>query len=326
MLRTMDEFALIERIRRRLARDDARVQIGIGDDAAVLAPMARGTVLSVDVVVEGVHFERRWLGWEEIGGRGYVAALSDLAAMGAEPVAGLLSMVIPTNVDEEAVLSMIEGVAQAADYYGAPVVGGNLSVGRQLAIHSTVVGEAPARPMRRRGARVGDGVFVTGTVGAAALGWRLLAAGRDEATEETHAFLQRWRRPRARFDVAEQIRRVASSCIDLSDGVLQDLGHLCEQSGVGADVEIGRLPLERGHHTVATAAGEDPLELALSGGEDFELLFTASPREAQGLGKIATRIGTIVEATTQRGRVRALDEQGQERPTARTGHRHFTNE
>jgi thiamine-monophosphate kinase len=316
MLRGVDEFALIERIHRRLARDDARVRIGIGDDAAVLAPMARGSVLSVDVGVEGVHFDRRWLTYEDVGWRGYVAALSDLAAMGAAPVAGLLSMVLPADLDEAAVLAVIDGVAAAADRYGAPVVGGNLSAGRQLALHSTVVGEAPEAPLRRRGARVGDGVFVTGTVGAAALGWKLLSRGRGEAPE-ARPFVARWRRPRARFDLVDRVSAVATACIDVSDGVLQDLGHVCAQSAVGADVEAARLPTEPGQRALAAQIDEDPDELALSGGEDFELLFTA-PLDAVP-ADLAVRIGVITEGEA----VRALDADGAERRVRRPGHRHF---
>ncbi|HJL14344.1 MAG TPA: thiamine-phosphate kinase [Sandaracinaceae bacterium LLY-WYZ-13_1] len=315
----MDEFELIDRIRARLARDAPRVRIGIGDDAAVLAPLSGGIVISVDAVVDGVHFDRRWLGWPDVGWRGWCAALSDLAAMGAPPVAGVLSLVVPSDEDEANVLAMIGGVAEAADAFDAPVVGGNVSGGRQLALHSTVIGEAPAEPLRRAGARVGDAVWVTGTVGAAALGWRLLEAGRADDPEAA-PFVARWRRPRPRFDVMDAVRSVASAGIDVSDGVLQDLGHVCEASGVGADVELARLPRVPGHRSLAARVDADPDALAAGGGEDFELLFTAPP--AAGLGGVATRIGTVRE----RGEgppVRALDADGRERAVARAGHRHF---
>ena len=307
----MDEFELIGRIRERLTREDARIELGIGDDAAVLRPMAHGSVWTVDVVVEGVHFDRRWLAWEDVGWRGYVAALSDLAAMGAAPVAGLLSLVIPNTVTEAEVLALIDGVAAASDAYGAPVIGGNVSAGAQLALHSSVVGERPAVLMTRGGARVGDAVFVTGTVGAAALGWTSLSKGRDEAP-----FADRWRRPRARFDVMDQVAKVATACIDVSDGVLGDLGHVCEASGVGADVEIARLPLELGHRALAAAIGADPDALALAGGEDFELLFTAPRDEVPPA--LATHIGVV----TPGDRPRAIDATGSIHAISSTGHRH----
>lgn len=311
----MDELALLTKIEERLALRDSRVSIGVGDDAAVLAPMARGAVLSVDVAVEGVHFDRRWLSLEDAGYRGYVAALSDLAAMGAAPVAGLLSMIVPSAASDDDVLGMIDGAREAARAYGAPIVGGNLSSGGELAMSTTVVGAAPERPLLRSGARAGDALFVTGTLGAAALGLSLLS--RDEgAREQAAAFVERWRRPRARFDRIPALLGVASSAIDVSDGLAQDLAHLARASGVAAIVESALLPLEDGHAVLATALGLDGDLLALSGGEDYELLFTA---EADAVdASIATRIGSV---TAGQG-VRVLDRSGDERLLPRGGYQH----
>lgn len=311
----MDELSLIAKIRERLSRDDARVALGVGDDAAILAPLARGAVLSVDAAVEGVHFDRRWISLDDAGFRAYVAALSDLAAMGAAPVAGLLSFIVPRGAPDEDVLRMIDGAAEAAAAYGAPIVGGNLSSGRELAMSTTVVGEAPARPFVRGGARPGDAVYVTGTVGAAALGLALLA--RDEAERDGAAvFVARWRRPRARFDCAALIADAVTSAIDVSDGLAGDLEHLCEASGVGAVVESARVPVEARHHELAQALGLDGTELALAGGEDYELVFTA--KEGAIDPRVATCIGTIVP---ERG-VRVLDVHGSEIPLSRRGHIH----
>lgn len=310
-----DEFELIAAIRERLARKDERIEIGIGDDAAILKPTTRGTVLSVDVVVEGVHFDRRWLAWEDVGWRGYSAALSDLAAMGARPSAGLLSMILPSTMGDDDVLAIVDGVAAAADAFGAPVVGGNVSSGTQLSMSTTVVGEAPARPITRSGARIGDAVYVTGSVGAAALGLALLSSG-EAARAGALPFVARWRRPRPRFDVVPALEGVATSAADVSDGLAQDLGHLCEASGVGAVIEEARLPLEPGHDALARALGRDGMLLALAGGEDYELVFTA-PRSRVAPG-IATEIGAVVEGS----KVRVLDRHGQERTLARAGHRH----
>lgn len=310
----MDEQALIAAIRACLGRDDPRVAIGIGDDAAILAPMSRGVVLSVDVVVEGVHFDRRWLADEDVGWRGYVAALSDLAAMGASPRAGLLSLVLPSALEDEAVLAIVRGAGQAADAYGAPVVGGNLSRGAELSMSTTVIGEAPPSPLTRSGAREGEGLFVTGTVGAAALGLAALAAGQGSRAD-AGPFVARWRRPSARFDVVSRLLGLATSAADVSDGLVADAGHLAEASGAGAVIEQARLPLAPGHQALAASLGEDGELLALSGGEDYELVFTA-PADAEL--PFATRVGTIVRGEG----VRVVDRHGAERALRRTGHRH----
>ncbi len=312
----MDEFALIAAIRARLTRRaPPGVTLGIGDDAAVLAPMAGGAVLSVDVAVEGVHFDRRWLRTEDVGWRSYTAALSDSAAMGASPKAGLLSLILPADVPDDDVLAIVEGVAEAAEACGAPVVGGNVSSGAQLSITSTVVGEAGANVLTRSGARPGHAVYVTGTVGTAALGLALLATGRSELEGAT-PFVDRWRRPRARFDAADALRRVARSAVDVSDGLVADLVHICEASGVGATIEVARLPLAPKHETLAAAIGRDGADLALAGGEDYELLFTAPP------GTVSPDMATAVGSIEEGDRVRVLEPSGAERSLATSGHRH----
>jgi thiamine-monophosphate kinase len=306
----LDEFDLIARIKARLSRADPRVRVGIGDDAAILAPIARGIATSVDTAVDGVHFDRRWLTFEDIGWRSYAAALSDLAAMNARPISGLLSLVLPPDLEDVSVLSIADGVAEAGDAFGAPVIGGNISSGRELSITSVVLGEEGERTTLRSGARVGDGVFVTGLVGAAALGQKLLAKHAP-----IDVFAARWRRPRPRFDLARAVASVATSAIDVSDGLAQDLGHICEASAVGALVEIDLLPVDPAAAEAARSIGEDASMLALGGGEDYELLFTASEAPPPD---VATRIGSIV-----RGRgVRVLDRNGEEVAIALAGHRH----
>ncbi|MCA9608139.1 MAG: thiamine-phosphate kinase [Myxococcales bacterium] len=274
----MTENELLRALAARLSKDDPRVATGIGDDAAVLAD---GTVLSVDAVIEGVHFEREWLSLRDVGWRGTVAALSDLAAMGAAPVAVLSSVSAPRP---EEVLEVMDGVAEAAHAHEAALVGGNVARSDALSLHTTVVGRARS-PWTRAGARVGDAVYVTGTVGAAALGWRALAQGRVLPT-----FADRWRRPRARFDLTAHLG--PSACLDVSDGVARDLSRLCSASGVGARIEIDRLPTEPGFAEACAELGLDPDAIALGGGEDYELLFTMAASLPPSL---ATRIGEIVE-------------------------------
>lgn len=306
----------IARIRARAATaDPARVAIGIGDDAAVLGPRAAGAVLSVDACVEDVHFVRGWLAPADIGWRAWVAALSDLAAMGARPVAGLLSLVARDDEDEAMIEGLFDGVAEAAQAYDAPLIGGNLSSGPTLMLSSTVIGDAPATPWRRDAAVIGDAVYVTGPVGEAALGWRILRDGGARTDDEARA-VARWRRPRARFDRVDALTPFVHAAIDVSDGLAQDLGHLCAASGVGARIELSRVPLALGFEAVARARGEDPRALALGGGEDYELLFTAPPGSVDPAH--ATDIGRVTEARA----LRFVDPDGREHEPPR-GHRHF---
>ncbi len=297
----MNEEALIEALERGLARPDPRVRLGIGDDAAVLED---GTVLSVDAVVEGVHFQREWLSLAELGHRGTVAALSDLAAMGATPVAILSSL---TGPDAGEIAEIMSGVGEAAGRYGAVVIGGNVARSTTLSLHSTVIGRVGAA-WRRSGARVGDAIYVTGTVGAAALGWRAIDAGLA-----LEPFVSRWRRPSARFDVVPHLQ--PTSCVDISDGVARELGLLADASRVGMRLEVAALPVEAEMAAAAAQIGVDPDELALSGGEDYELLFTAPASLDPAL---ATRVGEVVD----RPGVHLVRRDGAvERP--RGGHQHY---
>lgn len=298
----MNEDALIAALTHGLASaSDPRVRLGIGDDAAVLDD---GTVLSVDAVVEGTHFRRAWLTLAEIGHRGTVAALSDLAAMGASPVAVLSSVAGP---DAEELTEIMSGVGEAAQRYGAVVVGGNVARAEVLSLHSTVVGRVHA-PWTRSGARVGDAIYVTGTVGAAALGWRALAEGLS-----LEPFVTRWRRPNARFDLVPHLR--PSACIDVSDGVARELGLICAASGVGARLEVAALPTEPGMSEAAARIDADPDALALSGGEDYELLFTLA---ASLDPTLATRVGEVIagEGVNIVGRDGTIDH-------TRAGHQHY---
>lgn len=282
----MDEFARIAAIEARLGGDWSAVQIGIGDDAAVLACDPRPQVLSVDAAVEGVHFEWHLGSARALGRRAAVAALSDLAAMGATPRAMLSALTLPEDFDGARLMAFVDGLADAAREYDAPVVGGNLTRGRTFAANTTVVGALDGPAIGRRGARVGDQLYLTGPVGGAALGLRLLLADRRAPFPGLCAM---WLRPHARIEAGLRLQGLAHAAIDISDGVLQDLGHLCRASGVGARIDAAALPLATDACEAAAAIGEDATLLALGGGEDFELLFAAAadaPIEGHWIGEI----------------------------------------
>ncbi|HMI91193.1 MAG TPA: thiamine-phosphate kinase [Polyangiales bacterium] len=290
------EFERIAEIRKRFAIADVNadgVVIGIGDDAAVLAPSASAQVLSVDAQVDGVHFRQDLLAAPEIGQRALSAALSDLAAMGASPRAALLALVVPVELSDATLYAIADGVAEAANRYGCPIIGGNLARGAQLSLTTTVIGEHAGSVLTRAGARAGDGLFVAGELGSAGLGLRALLAGRSERVPGAVA---RWRTPQALIAIGRTLAAApppgASAAIDVSDGFLQDLAHLARASNVGFEVELARLPLGPDVAEHAQALGHDPLALALGGGEDYALLFTA-PANATGLPGV--RVGRACE-------------------------------
>jgi thiamine-monophosphate kinase len=298
-------------------RSDSAVALGIGDDAAILKPHPSSTVVSVDAAVEGVHFRFEYGSAEALGARAFLAAASDLAAMGATPSAALISIALPPSRRELA-LSIAEGIASAARSVACPVIGGNVSRASEVSIHTTVMGTLPAdaTPLTRAGARVGDALFVTGTLGAAALG--LAAIQRGYASEELLApFVGRWREARAQVALGMQLRGVASACLDVSDGLLRDARRLAEASEVTLTIDADALPLDPEHARAAQLLGLDPLALALSGGEDYELLFTADPSFA---APWASRIGAVTDRREAPLEVRLA---GAAIRLERLGHDHF---
>ncbi|HZY05951.1 MAG TPA: thiamine-phosphate kinase [Anaeromyxobacteraceae bacterium] len=261
--RTVGEFELIERFTRGLPPGGEGVRLGIGDDAAVVeAPRGERLLLAVDAVVEGVHFRRGWAP-EDVGWKALAVNLSDLAAMGGRPLWALAALAVPRGRDPAWLVRVGRGLAACARRYRVAVVGGNVTRARDLSLTVAVVG-AVRRPLTRSGARPGDAVMVSGTLGDAALG---LAPGAPPA------LAARQRRPRPRLDLGRALCGIATACIDVSDGLVQDLGHLCRASGVGASLRLAELPLSPAYQT-ATRRARDPWAAALSGGEDYELLCT----------------------------------------------------
>jgi len=288
------EFSRIAALAARVASPGRGVTLGIGDDAAILAPFAGGVVVSVDTAIEGVHFRRGWAPLRTLARRAVMAALSDLAAMGAAPRATLVALALPADIDDDAFLELVDGTADAARDAGAALVGGNLASAGELSITTTVVGEAGTRSLKRSGAQIGDAIYVTGVLGAAALGLALLSRGAGDAAEGA-AFVARWCTPTARLDEGRALVSVgATACIDVSDGLAQDLGHLCAASAVAARVELAALPMLADQRAQAHALGLDAETLAVSGGEDYELVFTGPVSVA--LAAIGTRIGEIVRS------------------------------
>jgi len=314
------EFERIARLAELFAAPpDPSIARGIGDDAAVLVPRARQgdrLVWTIDAQVEGVHFRRDLASWEDVGWRSFMAAASDVAAMGASPWCALSALVLDAGIDEEALCDLARGQAAAAREVGAPVVGGNLSRGGETSITTTLLGTC-ARPLERV-AHAGDGVWIAGALGLAAAGLLALERKLDEADPNVAGAVLAWRRPRARVADAKAMSATARGAIDVSDGLAQDLGHVARASGLRVVLEERPLLAHLGASLGAVAArlGVAALDLALHGGEDYALV-AASDRPIKGFA----RVGRFEHAAL--AEVALEDEKGALRAVEARGFDHF---
>jgi thiamine-monophosphate kinase len=305
----MGEFELLEAIRRRLPAAGARVRLGSGDDAAISVP-GGATATSVDALIDGVHFRRESSSLRQIGHKALAVALSDLAAMGAAPGEAYVVLGVPADLDESGCMELLDGMAALAEGTGTTVAGGDVTRAPALTLAMTVVGHAERAEglVARSGARPGDALVVTGELGGAAAGLLILEApSRFEPDSEPNLYgaqslIARQLEPSPRLEAGRALASAgARAMIDLSDGLGGDAGHIAKASGVGLRIDAAKLPIQAGVGEVAAAVGRDPLELAASGGEDYELLATlplgrleaaTAALEAQGTG--LTPIGEVL--------------------------------
>jgi len=296
------EFDLISRLCARLPLS-RRTLLGPGDDAAIIARGAGAQLVTIDSMVEGMHFDLRWGTPEQLGARALIVNLSDIAAMGGAPKACVVNLAIRPGLSPEFFERMYAGLGRAARVARVDVIGGNIARAEQLAITIALIGDAPAKPLRRDAARPGDGIFVTGTLGDAAVGWRILEGKlRARGAARTH-LINRYLAPTARLAAGARLARIrpAPAAIDISDGLWQDLGHILKRSRVGAEIDPSAIPVSDAYRAVMRG----DLSLALGGGEDYELLFCVRPkygarRLAAMLGVPVARIGTIVKGREAR--------------------------
>jgi thiamine-monophosphate kinase len=305
----MGEFELLARLRERLPPAAGAVRLGMGDDAAIAVPPG-ATATSVDAIVEGVHF-RREHGLAAIGHKALATALSDLAAMGAQPGEAYVYLGVPPDLDEAGCLELLDGLLALAADTGTTLAGGDVTRAPAITVAVTVVGHAerPELLVTRGGARAGDSLVLSGEIGGAAAGLLLLerpelsdavAASTAERLRERQ--LLPWPRLAAGLALAGA---GATAMIDLSDGLAGDAAHLARESGVGLRIEAGSRPRAEGLGEVAAAAGRDPLELAVSGGEDYELLAAIPPERleeaAVGSGQAGTTLARVGEVVAGEG-------------------------
>jgi thiamine-monophosphate kinase len=310
--------------------------LGIGDDAAVLKPIAGRTAWTVDTSVEGVHFDRRWLTPADIGARSFHAAVSDLAAMGARPVAALSSLIVPRGFAERELLELARGQAEASRQLGCSVVGGNLFRGGELSVTTTALGALETAPLTREGARAGDEIWLLGDAGLSAAGLRCLARAlarrrSNRASQSAIAVcVGAWRRPKARIRDGLRLIGRAHAVIDVSDGLGVDAGRIAAKSGVRMVLEASRLEsvLRPELLAVCRLLGEDALSLAVTGGEDYSLLATGPPRScprgARRIGRVERGAGAVLEAEDGRRTdvsARGFDHFGKQKTMPKRGHR-----
>jgi len=334
----LGEFGLIERIREELgAQDKARtilgprskLLIGIGDDAALWQSTAAAHLATTDTLVAGVHFPRENVSWNDLGWKALAANVSDIAAMGGTPEYALITLALPDDFEVDDVLMLYKGMIAVGREYGIVIAGGDMVRSSDVVITVALTGRASESQrgeplaLRRDAGHVGDLIAVSGSLGNAAGGLKLLLGSRP-CPPEAVAFLRRAQlRPQPRVELGQTLLRTGVRCaIDISDGLAQDLRHVCEASGLGATVRVADIPISP--HLSRTFP-EDAVAIAVGGGEDYELLFSGPVAIVDRVrGRFAipiTVIGSLADDPERR--VRFVDEKGQEVSFKTAGWDHF---
>ncbi|MFA7552601.1 MAG: thiamine-phosphate kinase [Spongiibacteraceae bacterium] len=323
----LTEFELISRYFSSIGYNSSNtarsaIDLGIGDDCAILSiPPGQRLALSIDTMVAGRHFPEDAAPYD-IGQRLLAVSISDLAAMGAKPLAFTLALTVP-QVDPQWLEQFSRGLSDAAAVYAIPLIGGDTTQG-PLTLSVQVHGSVPINTaLLRSGAQIGDAIFVSGCLGdnAAALA---MIQGRLEVNEQQRQFLQsRFYQPRARVELGQQLLAIATSAVDISDGLLADLGHICKASAVAARIEQSKLPISI---VVTEVACDDALGYALTGGDDYELCFTAAKNKREAIAACSQLLNipiTEIGEITAGSGVSCVDGQGTIVVPEKAGYVHF---
>lgn len=296
-LQDLGEFAFIERVSRLVHCERDDVVLGIGDDCAlILSPSGDTLAVTTDAVVEGVHFRLDWLTPYEIGARAMTACLSDTAAMGAEPAFAFSSVALPPEMEVKEAEEMLRGLVGQAERFGACLLGGDtVASSNQIILDVMLIGRCRSQIWRRDSASAGEVVAVTGALGGCGAAIAARRAGWTDIPT-----WHRYAQPTPRVTQAALLSEVGaiSACIDISDGLVQDAGHLCQRSGVGIIIEADRVPVSDEAEAIAATLKLDALTWALTGGEEFELLFTAPETAISSLQAAADIPVTVIGRVT----------------------------
>lgn len=343
-LSDIGELSLLKIIRRRFGKKSKGIIVGIGDDAAVIKPQGKNTLITTDMMVEGIHFDISLITPYQLGFKLVSVNVSDIYAMGGTPQYLLLDLSMNKNTEESFVASFFDGLRDSMRIYDVSLIGGDISSSKKdMVVSASLIGCAE-KPVKRSGARPGDKIYVTGNLGDSACGLEVLkkadscqlsAAGK-KLIAESYPLTAKFKNTGITWDtIAPLLKRHlmpvarnpkdfvnhATAMIDLSDGLFIDLSRLCDESRVGARIHMKHIPVS-GHLKKASAALKaDPVKLATSGGEDYELLFTAPPDYRPRAMSRKLKI-TCIGEVTKKGRV-AVDKDGKESAFKAEGYQHY---
>lgn len=290
-LREIGEFGLIERIKKWVTLDDPSLVQGIGDDAAVIEWGDKVLLVTTDILIEDIHFDRSWIDPYYLGKKSLAVNLSDIAAMGGSPRYFLISLGLTKNLPFTFLSRFYRGLKEEAKRYGAELIGGDTSLSHKIIVNICLIGEGKkGNLLFRKGARVGDDLFVSGTLGDSALGLEILKKKRR--LKGSNVLVKKHLSPCPRIQLGQTISRHqwAHAMIDVSDGVIIDTTHLLKESGVGARIWEEKIPLSASYRKWIHSFSKDYYSMALTGGEDYELLFTAPPEARKKLTSLGLSV------------------------------------
>ncbi len=327
-LRRMGEFGLIREIRRWTTPSHSDLIQGIGDDVAVINRGKRALLITTDILIEDIHFERTWISPYHLGKKALAVNLSDIASMGGFPKYFLISLGLPKNLPFSFVSWFYRGLREEAKRFQVDLIGGDTSLSQKIVVNISLIGEGKRENLLfRNGAEVGDDLYVSGTLGDAALGLKIL---QDRGVKKKpKGLIDKHLSPVPRIELGQALSRkhIASAMIDVSDGLLSDTQHISEESQVGARIWEDRIPLSSLYQRWAQAYSKDRYQIALSGGEDYELLFTAPKKMrdrisffVRSLHVPITRIGEIL---TKKEGLQVIRRNGEKYYPDRMGFDHF---
>ncbi len=324
----IDELSALRRIEEHFNTASDSVEVGIGDDAAAVK-IAHGSLLlaTTDSQVEDVHFIKSFISPRVLARKSVAVSVSDIGAMGGVARYILASVGFSADEDEDYLAQMISGFRESEQEFGVELIGGNLSTSDKIFLDITALGEIePENVVKRAGACEGDLIYVSGTLGDSALGLTLLKQGSSHS--DSRVLIERHMYPCPRLELGRQlaVNGAVTSMIDVSDGLVLDLGRITVDKGLGARIYADKLPLSSEYKSIASDYAEDFFELALSGGEDYELLFTAPENNKDNVSEIASSVGTDVTEigiVTAGPAIEIVDSNGKEIKLKRRGFVHF---
>jgi thiamine-monophosphate kinase len=332
-LKNIGEFRFIDKLRESLKSKNPAVKLGIGDDAAIFKPTpGHELVFTTDMLVEGRHFDFKFITPWQLGAKTMAVNISDCAAMGAKPTVAVVSLGVPKDYPVADLEAFYDGMKSWGESFGAQIVGGDTVGSDKFVVNIAMIGEVEAgHALRRGGAKAGDALFVTGTLGDSAAGLHSLQNPSAKTKEIASLLVKRHLTPLPRFTVGRELstKRLATSAIDISDGLSSEVHHLCEESGLGAEVHEEAIPFSPSLVQYCQDRSLDPLEFALGGGEDYELLFTVPLNKiAEVLQKLSAETGVAVKSigrmVPKTKGVSFITRKGQKVPLEAKGFDHFS--